>query len=199
MKQALKKAAIAGIIVEALYFLSVTLFLATKADLALTIWESMTVVGAFAILIALSIFAEGYRIKPMYRSFMLISLSGTLILTSAAHFTSIGVVRQLIAQGISVPDYFRIGFFPSLEMTVDYTAWGLFIGCAFLAFLLGIKDKTLSILSAVCSALCFTGFIGSFFSESLWYFAPMGYGLGFLIMCIAVIKKGAPTTDPKAE
>lgn len=189
MKQKHKKLALAGIIADGLYFISVILYLIVKTDWALTVWESMTVAGAFVMTAVLTAAAEAYQIKPMFRRFMLISLSGTLILTSAAHFTSIGVIRKLVSQGVSVPDYFRIGFFPSIEMIVDYTAWGLFMGCAFLALFFGIQDMPIKGISVTCSSLCMVGFAGSFFSESLWYPAPLGYGFGFLILCIAILRK----------
>lgn len=191
MENKLKISAVTGIVCELLYFISVTLFLATKSDTALTLWEIMTVIGAVVMLITITVISEEYGIKPAYRTYMLISLSGTVFLTSVAHFTSIGVIRALSAQGESVPDYFRIGCFPSLEMTLDYTAWGFFMGCAFLSLFLGIRDKTLKVFSISCGILCFTGFIGSFFLESLWYPAPLGYGIGFLIMCIYILKKAA--------
>lgn len=74
-------------------------------------------------------------------------------------------------------------------MTLDYTAWGFFMGAAFLVMFLGIKEKALRIISLVCGILCFIGFAGSFFNENLWYPAILGYGLGFLIMCILVLNK----------
>ena len=46
MNQRLKKAAIAGISGEILYFISMALFLITQAEAALTFWEAMTVAGA---------------------------------------------------------------------------------------------------------------------------------------------------------
>lgn len=189
MTQKHKKYARIGIICDVLYFISVTLFLIVKTDWALTLWETMTVVGAFAMMIVLTVFAETCRIKTVFRRLMLISLSGTLLLTSVAHITSIGVIRKLISQGVSIPDYFRIGFYPSIEMTIDYTAWGLFMGCAFLFLFMGIRDKLLRIISISCGSLCYIGFIGSFFLESLWYPAPLGYGFGFLIMCIYVLNR----------
>lgn len=194
MKQNLKKSAVVGIACELVYFFSVTLFLITKNDFALTLWEIMTVIGAIVMLIVLSSISEGYSIKSPYRKFMLISLSGTVFLSSAAHFTSIGVIRKLAAQGEPIPDYFKIGFFPSVEMTLDYIAWGLFMGFAFLSLFLGINHKTLKILSLSCGILCFIGFIGSFFFEYLWYPAPLGYGIGFLIMCI-YIQKNSVNSD----
>ncbi len=184
MKSNIKKYAAAGIICELLYFASVTLFLVTHLDFALTLWELMTVIGAVTMLVVMIAIGEANDMKPVYSRFLTISLSGTTILTSVAHFTSIGVVRPLAAQGEVIPEYFKIGTFPSLEMTVDYTAWGFFMGLAFISLFLGIKNKVLKIMSLFCGILCFVGFIGSFFFDYLWYPAIMGYGLGFLIMCI---------------
>ena len=50
MNQRLKKAAIAGIAGEILYFISMALFLITQAEAALTFWEAMTVAGAMIML-----------------------------------------------------------------------------------------------------------------------------------------------------
>jgi len=192
MKVNLKRAAISGIIGEIAYFISMMLFLITHTNFALTLWESMTVIGAIVMLIAFLVIADEFKIKPLLRRLMTISLSGTVFLTSVAHFTSIGVIRKLGSQGVAVPDYFKIGASPSIEMTVDYIAWGFFMGLAFIALFLGVKDKTMKIISASCGILCLCGFIGSFFSDSLWYIAPLGYGIGFLIMCIFILKrKGA--------
>ncbi len=189
MKHKLKKAAAAGIICELLYFLSVTVFLLTKHDIALTVWELMTVAGAVVMLVGMLVFSEAYSTGAIHRRLLTVSLAGTMIVTSVAHFTSIGVVRPLAAQGAAIPEYLKIGTFPSLEMTLDYTAWGFFMGAAFLIMFLGIKEKTLKNISVVCSVLCFIGFVDSFFNENLWYVAVSGYGFGFLIMCIYVLKK----------
>ncbi|SDB13135.1 hypothetical protein SAMN02910317_00619 [Ruminococcaceae bacterium FB2012] len=188
MKNVIKPIALSGIAAEIVYFLSVTLFLVTKADAALTFWELMTVIGAAAILAVLVVVTDRLGMKRIYRTFMLISLSATMIITSIAHITSIGVVRPLVAEGKDIPDFVRIGFFPSIEMTLDYTAWGLFMGLAFLSLYLGISGRSVRILSLICAALCFAGFVGSFFSESLWYLAPAGYGIGFLIMCVMFMR-----------
>jgi hypothetical protein len=188
MKVNLKRAAISGIIGEIAYFISMMLFLITHTNFALTLWESMTVIGAIVMLIAFLVIADEFKIKPLLRRLMTISLSGTVFLTSVAHFTSIGVIRKLESQGVAVSDYFKIGTSPSIEMTVDYVAWGFFMGLAFIALFLGIKDKAMKIISAACGILCLCGFIGSFISDSLWYIAPMGYGIGFLVMCIFVLR-----------
>ena len=189
MKVNLKIAAISGIIGEIAYFISMMLFLITHTNFALTLWESMTVIGAIVMLIAFLVIADEFKIKPLLRRLMTISLSGTVFLTSVAHFTSIGVIRKLESQGTTVPDYFKIGAFPSIEMTIDYVAWGFFMGAAFITLFLGIKDKAIRIFSVTCGILCLCGFIGSFFSDSLWYIAPLGYGIGFLIMCIFILKR----------
>ena len=189
MKVNLKRAAISGIIGEIAYFISMMLFLITHTNFALTLWESMTVIGAIVMLVAFLMIADEFKIKPLLRRLMTISLSGTVFLTSVAHFTSIGVIRKLESQGTTVPDYFKIGAFPSIEMTIDYVAWGFFMGAAFIILFLGIKDKAIRIFSVTCGILCLCGFIGSFFSDSLWYIAPLGYGIGFLIMCIFILKR----------
>lgn len=178
-----------GILGVTLYFLSVLFFLITKLEWALTVWEIMTVLGAIIILIVLTEIADKNNMKSIYRTFMLIACSGTVLLTSVAHFTSIGVIRKLVAQGKAIPDYLRIGYFPSVEMTLDYIAWGLFMGFSFFILFLGIRNKPLRMISITCSVLCFTGFIGSFFLEVLWYPAPFGYGFGFLIMCIFILRQ----------
>ena len=188
MKLGLKKAAIAGIAGEILYFISMGLFLITQTGVALTFWELMTVAGAVIMLIVLIVIAEDRKIQQIHHKLMMIALSGTVFLTSIAHFTSIGVVRKLESQGISVPDYFKIGTSPSIEMTVDYVAWGFFMGLAFIALFLGIKDKAMKIISVACGVLCLCGFVGSFISDPLWYIAPLGYGIGFLVMCIYVFR-----------
>lgn len=183
-----KKVAMIGIVGVTLYFLSVLFFLITKLEWALTLWEIMTIVGAIIILIVLTEIADKNNMKSRYRTFMLIACSGTVMITSVAHFTSIGVVRKLVAQGKSIPDYLRIGYFPSVEMTLDYIAWGFFMGFTFLNLFLGVRDKQLRMISITCSVLCFMGFVGSFFLEYLWYPAPLGYGFGFLILCIFVLR-----------
>ena len=94
-------------------------------------------------------------------------------------------------EGVAVPLYFQIGQWPSVEMAVDYLAWGLFMGLAFLC--LGIpvvvsNDKAkrrIRIVTLINGVLCLIGFIGAIFiNENIWYVAPMGYGLGLLILCI---------------
>ena len=96
----IRKAAVSGIVCEIIYFLSVSAFLITHTDTALILWEIMTVVGAAVLLFAMMITADTFGVKGLHRTLMIISLSGTVFLTSAAHFTSIGVTMPLEAKAL---------------------------------------------------------------------------------------------------
>ena len=54
----LKKISVIGILTCILYFISVGLFLITKADVALTIWELMTVISGPLVLLVMIGLAE---------------------------------------------------------------------------------------------------------------------------------------------
>ena len=189
-----KKASLAGIITCLLYFLSMVLFLAAKTDLSLTIWEMMTVISGPVVLIVLIALAETVATPRHYQKAMIALMSCACALTGAAHIINISVTRALIREGIHVPTYFQIGCWPSVEMAADYLAWGFFTGLAFLCVSLpfssaeGAKQR-IKLISLLCSALCITGFIGgTFIHENLWYFAPMGYGIGLLILCVLMFR-----------
>lgn len=117
----------------------------------------------------------------------------TILLTSVAHFTSITVTRQLITDGVNVPTYLQIGYWPSLEMSIDYLAWGLFMGLAFITTGMALKQSTsvkskLRITLYLCGCLCLLGLLGTvIINENCWYLAPLGYGLGTIIICIEMI------------
>ena len=64
------------------------------------------------------------------------------------------------------------------------------MGSALLCLFFGLKRKALKTVTLISSLLCFAGFVGSFFMESLWYPAPMGYGMGFMILCIMLCRNG---------
>lgn len=53
---------------------------------------------------------------------MLTFMACICTLTSAAHIVNITVARTLISEGADVPAYFQIGFWPSVEMAIDYLA-----------------------------------------------------------------------------
>ena len=188
-----KKVSIIGIIVCTLYFLSVGLFVITGTSLALTVWELMTVISGPIVLLTLLGFARYLSIPDIQEKLMLVFMGCTCALTGVAHIVNITVTRRLMAEGIDVPTYFQIGQWPSVEMAVDYLAWGFFTGLAFLVIGVPVREankskKIFKIISIICSVLCLTGFLGAIFiNENLWYVAPMGYGLGLIVLCILVI------------
>lgn len=183
-----------GIITCILYFVAVTLFLITKTETALTIWEIFTIIGAPVILFVLIELADLMNIEAIYRNAMLVFMSCTCSLTGLAHIVNITVTRKLIVDGINVPDYFRIGYWPSTEMAVDYLAWGFFMGLAFLSVGLAInrdnrQNFILKIIVLICAVLCLTGFCGTIFiNENMWYLAPLGYGFGVILICIKMMR-----------
>ena len=189
-----KKISVMGIATCILYFVAVAAFLITKTEIALTLWELMTVIGAPVVMLVLLkingiIFAES-----IYRQATIAFMSCTCALTSIAHIVNITVTRTLISQGVNVPTYFQIGFWPSVEMAIDYLAWGFFTGLAFLCigFAIKSKEKLLRMIkttSLVCGVLCMVGFWGTIFiNENMWYTAPMGYVFGTIILCILMVK-----------
>ena len=189
-----KKIAIIGVSTCILYFISVGLFLITKEEAALTIWELMTFLSAPVELLVLSELSNLVNATAIYKNAMLVFMACACALTSVAHIVNIAVTRRLINEGINVPEYFRIGFWPSVEMAIDYLAWGFFVGLAFLCigFATNSKDKQklmIKVTVLVCGMLCLSGFFGAIFiNENLWYVAPMGYGLGSMIICIQMMR-----------
>lgn len=189
-----KKIFITGIITCILYFISVGLFLITKTEIALTIWELMTVLSAPVVLFVLLEISTTLAITSIYKKAMLAFMSCTCSLTGVAHIVNITVTRTLISEGLDVPTYFQIGYWPSVEMAIDYLAWGFFTGLAFLCLSIAIKDKdkierSIKITLLTCGILCLIGFFGTvFINENIWYVAPMGYGIGTMIVCIQMLR-----------
>ena len=189
-----KKASLAGIITCIIYFLSMGLFLVAKTEISLTIWEMMTMISEPVVLIVLIALAETVATPPNYQKAMIAFMSCACALTGAAHIINITVTRALIREGINVPSYFQIGCWPSVEMAADYLAWGFFTGLAFLCVGLPFRNaekaqQRIKLISLLCSTLCITGFIGGvFINENLWYIAPMGYGIGLLILCVLMFR-----------
>jgi len=179
-----------GIITVILYFLSVGSFLVSKTETALTIWEMMTVISGPIVLLILLETSRRLATPDIYRMAMVAFLACVCALTGVAHIVNITVTRRLMQEGVAVPLFFQIGQWPSVEMAVDYLAWGLFMGLAFLC--LGVpavsidkakrRIRTVSLINGI---LCLTGFIGAvFINENIWYLAPVGYGFGLLILCV---------------
>lgn len=121
-------------------------------------------------------------------------MSCTCALTGVAHFVNMTVTRPLIQKGVDVPAYFQIGCWPSVEMAIDFLAWGVFAGFAFLSVSLGIArvnqlTTTIKKWLFVCGVLCLTGFTGTVFvNDLIWYVAPMGYGAGIVMICFRMRK-----------
>ena len=189
-----KKISATGIVACILYFLSVGIFLVTKTEAALAIWELMTVIGAPVVMLVLLELCEIVSAMSIYKKATLAFMSCTCALTSVAHIVNITVTRPLISAGVNVPTYLQIGYWPSVEMAIDYLAWGFFNGLAFLCVGVAIKSKDtllrmIKTTSLLCGALCCVGFFGAMFiNENLWYTAPMGYGFGTIMICMQMLK-----------
>jgi hypothetical protein len=188
------KISLIGIATVVLYSLSVVLYLILKTETALTLWELMTVLSGPLMLIVLLELGKIISVPEKNQKAMTVFMGCTCALTAAAHIVNISVTRNLIKNGIDVPPYFQIGFWPSVEMAIDYLAWGFFMGLAFLCVSLPIKDaekskQRIKIVTLINSILCLGGFTGALFiNENLWYLAPMGYGIGWIVMCVLMGK-----------
>ena len=187
-----KKIFIIGIIDCVLYFISVTAFLVSKTGIALTIWELMTVFSGPIVLLVLLGTASVLAIPDIYRKVVASFMTCTCTLTAAAHIVNITVTRKLICDGINVPTYLQIGFWPSAEMAIDYLAWGFFTGLAFFFIWLpiwnGKHNRKIKITILIDAILCLVGFFGALFiNENIWYAAPMGYGIGLIVLCVEMI------------
>jgi len=188
------KIAILGIIDCILYAVVVALYLTVKSELLLTLWEAVTVISAPVILLLLlSILTENTKANSIFYSLVVVFMSCTIVLTSVAHFINIAVTRKLIAQGVTIPTYLQIGHWPSVEMAIDYLAWGFFMGLAFIMTACALyarnrMAKKLKILLLICGGLCLIGFFGSvIINENCWYIAPLGYGIGTILVCIEML------------
>jgi len=104
------------------------------------------------------------------------------------HWVNIITIKPLIANGINIPEYFLIGTWPSVLMAIDYLAWGLFMGLAFIfsGFFITLSIK-LKYFLWLCGCLCLIGFLGVIVNGNIWYVAPFGYGIGTAIMCIKIL------------
>ena len=190
-----KRIHLIGIIAVMIYFMSVGAFLISKADIALTIWELMTVISGSIVLLVLLELSRRLSSSDLNRRAMQVFMGCTCTLTGAAHIVNITVTRRLMKDGVEVPYYFQIGQWPSVEMAVDYLAWGFFMGLAFICLSLPIAStdktaKSLKAISLINGILCIIGFMGALFiNENIWYLAPMGYGFGLLILCVIRLRK----------
>ena len=154
----------------------------------------MTIFSAPVVLFVLLEISNFLSITSIYKKALLVFMSCTCTLTGVAHIVNITVTRRLINEGVNVPVYFRIGFCPSVEMAIDYLGWGFFTGLAFLCVGLSGKSneqskRIIKLNTLLCGILCLIGFWGTIFiNENIWYIAPIGYGIGTMIICIQLFK-----------
>ena len=182
-----------GLFLVFAYLAVVIIFVVTGSEIFLTIMEILTIISAFYILLLLETVLLGSDMESqIQKHFALISMAGCIILTSSTHIVNLTVTRQLISLGVNVPMFFQIGQWPSVEMVIDYLAWGLFLGIAFICTAFTIKRDNEIILKwtlFICGCLCIIGFIGSMINfVDLWYIAVLGYTVGLAIICIEQIK-----------
>lgn len=181
------------ILVVIIYLAVVGGFLITKSAVFLTLWEIMTIVSAPFVFVFLgTILSECSCEKKIFKYTAIISMSGCVFMTTIAHFVNLTITRPLIEQGVDVPLYFQIGQWPSLEMALDYLAWGLFLGFALICTSLTIANKqklALKSTTFTCGIMCIIGFLGPVINiVNLWYIAVLGYTLGLIIMCSLQIR-----------
>ncbi|MDF2802226.1 MAG: hypothetical protein K0S61_2129 [Anaerocolumna sp.] len=188
-----KNVAILGIILCSIYFLVTFLLILTSSKIWLTAMELVTMVsGVYMIMLILIIpFSKNDKMIN-YKIVAIIFASSCMILTNVAHIVNLTVTEQLIKNGIIIPDYLQIGKWPSVEMAIDYLAWGLFMGLAFLFSSFGIENeqkfKNLKTTLRVCGCLCMVGFLGAIeINQNLWYIAPLGYGIGTVVLCFQLL------------
>ena len=190
-----KKIPMIGIITCILYFMAVGMFLITKTEVSLSIWEILTIISAPIMLFVLLELSNLLNVASIYRNAMLAFMACTCSLTEVAHIINITVTRRLISEGMDIPDYFKIGYWPSVEMAIDYLAWGFFVGLAFLCigFSINSNDKSKLVMKGlviVSGILCLSGFLGAIFiNENIWYIAPIGYGGGTMAICMQMRRK----------
>ena len=177
-----------------IYFIVTIGFIITKESTFLMGMELVTILSTpiFLALFAVMPIKNSAK-KCIGRDLSLIFMSCCMVLTSVAHFVNLTVTQPLIKSGVFVPTYLQIGQWPSVEMAVDYLAWGFFMGLAFLSssFTVSKENKRLKTLKntlLLSGLLCLLGILGvTLINENCWYLAPIGYGFGTLVVCIELI------------
>lgn len=188
-----KGVAILGIVLCFTYFIVTFGLIILKSQKWLIAMELVTMASGILMIMLVFVFPFSKTEKMKNNKNMaVIFAAACMVLTNAAHMVNLTVTEQLIKKGISVPDYFQIGKWPSVEMAIDFLAWGLFMGLAFLFSSFGIerelKFKKLQYTLIACGSLCIVGFIGAILiNQNLWYIAPLGYGIGTVILCFELL------------
>lgn len=150
--------------VSVLYLFVANGFLLFKLDAFLLGMEIFTILAAPMILVLIiSLVADSASDRAVWKHAAISFASCTMVLTVVAHFINLTVTEALISDGIAVPGYLRIGTWPSVEMAIDYLAWGFFLGLAFWATamaLSGDEKKGIKASFMVCGSLCLIGMLG---------------------------------------
>ena len=179
------------IILCLLYAVVVGLYIATKSEVCLAIWEIYTILSAIYFLIYFRLLSKSLNFNEKEIKIVTIMFIGLVVSTSIAHISSVCITRPLLRNGYDVPNYYLIGTYPSIEMFVDYIGWGLFIGLGFIFVSKFIKDnKILKNIFIVLGIMILIGFLGGFTPiQELWYIASFGYGVGPIIVSIVLLYK----------
>jgi len=188
-----KTVAILGLIVCFLYFATTVAFVATGSNPALLLFEIITMLsGVYMVFLIAALPYAQHEKSKIPRIAAVSCAAACMAITNIVHFLNITVIRPMIAGGVEVPDYLVLGLWPSAITATEYIAWGLFIALAFLLLALISKPKTiLKPLLCLCGCLCMVGFLGVMINEYLWYVAPLGYGVGTVVICIALLRQGS--------
>jgi hypothetical protein len=185
----IKNIAKTGLLIGLLYFISVILLILFSNNITILFMEIITMLsGIYMVLLTISLPIDKNSKHNIYRLLSIIFVSSCMLLTNSIHWINIIVIKPLIKNGINIPEYFQIGTWPSFIMAIDYLGWGLFMGLAFIFsgfnLKLSINIKWILWLNGI---LCLIGFFGVIINNNLWYIAPLGYGIGTVIICIKLL------------
>lgn len=137
-----KSIAYTGISLCSAFILVTFMLIVTSSKIWLTAFEVITMIsGVFMVLLILFLPSSENGVTKPYRIVSIVFVTGNMILTNVTHFVNLAVTEKLIRSGMNIPDYFQIGKWPSIEMAIDYLAWGMFMGLAFLASFMFIPRR----------------------------------------------------------
>lgn len=175
----------------ACYFITTIGLVLTGTTTFIVLMGLATILSApVLLLIFMCMPAENNPQKEIGKKLSIIFMSSCMVLTSVVHFTNIAFIMPLMKEGIDIPIYLQIGQWPSALMAVDYLGWGFFMGAAFLSSSYAVNKHNAAIKYTlfICGILCLMGLIGTVLIHAdCWYIAPLGYGIGSVIICIELI------------
>ena len=174
-----------------LYAGVVALYLSTKSEVCLAIWEIYTILSAIYFLIYFRLLSKHLGFNQKEVKIITIMFVGLVVSTTIAHLSSVCITRPLLRNGYGVPEFYLIGTYPSIEMFIDYIGWGLFTGLGFIFISKFIKDnKLLKNVFLILGIMILVGFVGGFTPiQEIWYIASFGYGFGPVIISIILLAK----------